>query len=98
MDAGGYDYWVVLDFEATCDEPKQLRPQEIIEFPTQACKIINPCPMLLVSAASRRVEATFHLYVRPVVHPRLSAFCPRPTGAGPRTWYEVGGLTAHQAT
>ena len=32
--ACGARYIVVLDFEATCDEPEQIRPQELIEFPS----------------------------------------------------------------
>ncbi len=29
-----FDYFLVLDFEATCDESKGFKPPEIIEFPT----------------------------------------------------------------
>ena len=28
-----YDYIMVIDFEATCDEAVTISPQEIIEFP-----------------------------------------------------------------
>ena len=28
-----FKHFLVLDFEATCDHPKQLDPMEIIEFP-----------------------------------------------------------------
>ena len=28
-----FDYILVLDFEATCDDKKKIIPQEIIEFP-----------------------------------------------------------------
>jgi hypothetical protein len=29
-----FDYLVVIDFESTCDQPVNLQPTEIIEFPT----------------------------------------------------------------
>ncbi len=29
-----FDYYVILDFEATCDQGKTPKPQEIIEFPS----------------------------------------------------------------
>ncbi|KAG7172300.1 3'-5' exoribonuclease 1-like [Homarus americanus] len=65
-----YDYYVVIDFEATCDDinPHNFR-HEIIEFPgvlvcTKRCKIID----------------VFHSYVRPEVNPRLTSFCTSLTG------------------
>eukprot|EP00756_Hemistasia_phaeocysticola_P013998 Hpha_TRINITY_DN15316_c6_g8::TRINITY_DN15316_c6_g8_i1::g.90002::m.90002 len=64
-----FDYWVVLDFEATCDNPKQIKPQEIIEF-----------PMLLVNARTGQTEATFHHFIRPAVNPTLTEFCTGFTG------------------
>src|SRR4051794_34049765 len=59
--------YVVIDFEATCDEPLNPDPQEIIEFPA-----------ILVGSANDNEE--FHTYVRPVVHPRLTSFCLTLTG------------------
>jgi ERI1 exoribonuclease 3 len=56
-------YLVCLDFEATCDEPNNPDPQEIIEF-----------PMVVIDTKSSDVF-TFHEYVRPVHHPTLSEFC-----------------------
>jgi inhibitor of KinA sporulation pathway (predicted exonuclease) len=61
--------FVVIDFEATCDEPYNPDPQEIIEFPAV---VVDP------GGASDAVE--FHSYVRPVVHPRLTPFCAKLTG------------------
>uniref|UniRef100_A0A914WHH6 Exonuclease domain-containing protein n=1 Tax=Plectus sambesii TaxID=2011161 RepID=A0A914WHH6_9BILA len=64
-----YDYFLVLDFEATCDSGTQPSPQEIIEF-----------PCLKVSAKTFEVESKFHHYVRPTAHPVLSEFCTDLTG------------------
>ncbi len=59
-----FDHLVVLDFEATCDEDERPEPQEIIELPS-----------VLVSLPERRIGSEHESFVRPVVHPRLSAFC-----------------------
>ncbi len=61
--------YIVLDFEATCDEPLNPYPQEIIEFPA-----------ILVDSDTRQVVSEFHTYVRPVVHPQLTPFCVELTG------------------
>lgn len=44
-----YDYFLVLDFQATCDDQQKLQPNEIIEF-----------PVLKIDARTFRTEATFH--------------------------------------
>ena len=61
----------VIDFEATCngDQRKPLRPQEIIEF-----------PCVRVDTKTFKPTATFHEYVRPVHHARLTHFCTELTG------------------
>ncbi|GFT75027.1 ERI1 exoribonuclease 3 [Nephila pilipes] len=64
-----FDYFLVLDFEATCDSPKTLVPQEVIEF-----------PVLKVSGVSFEIESIFHSYVKPVIHPELTKFCTQLTG------------------
>ncbi|CAG2100966.1 unnamed protein product [Medioppia subpectinata] len=64
-----YDYFLVLDFEATCDKPKQLDPMEIIEF-----------PVVKVNAKTFESEEVFHRYVRPIHHPKLTPFCCQLTG------------------
>ena len=61
--------FVVLDFEATCDEPRNPNPQEVIEF-----------PMVAIDPAVREATREFHRYVRPRFFPRLSTFCTRLTG------------------
>ncbi|KAH9504146.1 ERI1 exoribonuclease 3 [Bulinus truncatus] len=64
-----YDFFLVLDFEATCDKTAQPSPQEIIEF-----------PVLKVNANTMKIEAVFHKYVRPQFHPQLTTFCTELTG------------------
>lgn len=64
-----YDYFLVLDFEATCERERAPRPQEIIEF-----------PVLKVNGHTFDVESTFHEYVQPRVNPVLSSFCTELTG------------------
>ena len=44
-----YDFYAVLDFEATCEEGARIRPQEIIEFPT-----------VLLDGATLEPVAEFH--------------------------------------
>ncbi|XP_054154259.1 ERI1 exoribonuclease 3-like [Oppia nitens] len=63
------DFFLVLDFEATCNEPKQMDPMEIIEF-----------PVIKVNAQNFTAEQTFHRYVRPKVHTNLTPFCTKLTG------------------
>lgn len=66
-----YDYYLVIDFEATCDEnqnPATYR-HEIIEFPAQ-----------LVSTKKGQIINHFHSYVKPLVNPRLTDFCTSLTG------------------
>jgi len=65
-----FDYLLVLDFEATCQDGRKIVPQEIIEF---------PCAILDVTKGFELV-ATFHKYVRPIHHPILSDFCTKLTG------------------
>eukprot|EP01127_Copromyxa_protea_P003190 TRINITY_DN1304_c0_g1_i2.p1 TRINITY_DN1304_c0_g1~~TRINITY_DN1304_c0_g1_i2.p1 ORF type:complete len:265 (-),score=25.80 TRINITY_DN1304_c0_g1_i2:65-772(-) len=65
-----YDYFVVLDFEASCEKEKSRQfVQEIIEFPS-----------VVVDVASRKVISSWREYVRPVKKPTLSAFCTELTG------------------
>ncbi len=63
------DYFLVLDFEATCDNATKVKPQEIIEF-----------PVLKVNAKTMVTESIFHTYVRPTAHPILTPFCTKLTG------------------
>jgi len=64
-----YKYYAVLDFEATCDEPRPPPTQEIIEFPT-----------VLLDAETMEVVDEFESFVKPVKHPMLTDFCRELTG------------------
>ncbi|XP_067138952.1 ERI1 exoribonuclease 3-like isoform X3 [Centruroides vittatus] len=60
-----FDYFLVTDFEATCNEKRNvLKPQEIIEF-----------PVLKVDGKNFEIQSVFHEYVQPVVHKELHPFC-----------------------
>jgi ERI1 exoribonuclease 2 len=64
-----FHYFVVIDFEATCDKSKNPHPQEIIEFPS-----------VIVSTLTGQLEACFQTYVRPTCNQMLSDFCKDLTG------------------
>ncbi|KAH3755907.1 Znfinger in Ran binding protein [Pelomyxa schiedti] len=66
---GDKDYFVVIDFEATCEDGVKVVPQEIIEFTS-----------VLINARSLATEGEFHTFVRPQVHPVLTPFCQQLTG------------------
>ncbi|KAF6138676.1 hypothetical protein GIB67_009870 [Kingdonia uniflora] len=59
-----FQYFVVIDFEATCDKGKNPHPQEIIEV-----------PFVLVNSVNGQIEAFFQTYVRPTFHQHLTDFC-----------------------
>ena len=65
-----FDYLLILDFEAQCDDNQKLKCQEIIEF-----------PVLLLNTTTLEVEKDyFHTYVKPDVYPVLFPFCTELTG------------------
>jgi len=64
-----FKYLVILDFEATCDQEKKIKNQEIIEFPS-----------VLINTETLETISQFRQYVRPVCNPQLSAFCTELTG------------------
>ncbi|KAL2461095.1 ERI1 exoribonuclease 2 [Abeliophyllum distichum] len=64
-----FQYFIVIDFEATCDKGKNPHPQEIIEFPS-----------VIVSSVTGQLEACFQTYVRPTCNQLLSDFCKDLTG------------------
>lgn len=64
-----FDYFLVLDFEATCDSGGRKVVSEIIEF-----------PVLLVDAKSLKEVARFHQFVKPRICTTLSHFCVTLTG------------------
>ncbi|KAJ3053687.1 3'-5' exoribonuclease 1 [Rhizophlyctis rosea] len=65
-----YDYFCVIDVEATCEEGGDWEySNEIIEF-----------PVILIDGYTYEVLGEFHEYVRPVINPILSPFCKELTG------------------
>ncbi|CAF1645674.1 unnamed protein product [Adineta ricciae] len=64
-----YDYFLVLDFEATCDNKSKLNQNEIIEF-----------PVLKISGRTFECESIFHTYVTPTLNRQLTEFCTELTG------------------
>ncbi|XP_076939550.1 uncharacterized protein LOC143608387 [Bidens hawaiensis] len=64
-----FHYFVVIDFEATCDKERNPHPQEIIEFPS-----------VIVNGLTGQLEACFQTYVRPTCNQLLTDFCKDLTG------------------
>lgn len=64
-----FRYLLVMDFEATCEKDEVLNPQEIIEL-----------PCVVLSTSDWKPKDVFHEYVKPRVHPKLTAFCTELTG------------------
>ncbi|PRP87432.1 counting factor associated protein [Planoprotostelium fungivorum] len=64
-----YEYFLILDFEAQCEENIRLKPQEIVEF-----------PVLALNSLTLKVDHVFHTYVRPTVYPNITPFCTQLTG------------------
>jgi len=79
-----FQYFVVIDFEATCDMGRRLSPQEIIEFPS-----------VLVNGMTGRLEGHFHTYIKPVYHPVLTDFCKELTGI--QQSQVIGGVSLSEA-
>ncbi|RKO87914.1 ribonuclease H-like domain-containing protein, partial [Blyttiomyces helicus] len=76
-----YDFYCVLDVEATCQEAHDWDyPNEIIEFPIVliegwTCTVTDSLPPSLPAQVDE-----FQSYVRPVKNPTLSTFCTTLTG------------------
>jgi inhibitor of KinA sporulation pathway (predicted exonuclease) len=62
-------YYLVMDFEATCEENVRAWPNEIIEFPA-----------VLIDRTSLETVDEFRAVVRPTERPILTAFCTNLTG------------------
>lgn len=73
MPAGGtvtpYDFLLVIDFEATCEQDMREYQHEIIEF-----------PVIVVNTETMQKVDEFHAYCKPTLNHRLSAFCTQLTG------------------
>ncbi|KAI3742865.1 hypothetical protein L1987_60563 [Smallanthus sonchifolius] len=79
-----FHYFVVIDFEATCDKERNPHPQEIIEFPS-----------VIVNSLTGQLEACFQTYVRPTCNQLLSDFCKDLTGI--QQIQVDGGVTLSEA-
>jgi len=64
-----FDNFIVLDFEATCDQGGNFKPQEIIEFPS-----------VLLDGRTLQSISEFQYFVKPTVNPQLTPFCTELTG------------------
>lgn len=66
-----YDYFLVLDFEATCEKAQLSTTfqQEIIEF-----------PVYKVDGKNFEVEGVFHSFVRPEINTEITNYCSTLTG------------------
>lgn len=63
-------YYVIVDFEATCEEVNTANyPHEIIEFPA-----------VLVDIERKEIISHFQAFCRPTINPNLSEFCTELTG------------------
>ncbi|KAL5205011.1 hypothetical protein ABZP36_009882 [Zizania latifolia] len=67
-----FAYFVVTDFEATCERGRRIYPQEIIEFSS----------VIVDGATGQQQAEAFQAYVRPVHHPTLTDYCRELTGIG----------------
>lgn len=74
MKKTNFDYFAVIDFEATCEENNIDFHHEIIEF-----------PIILVDLNKMEIVEKFHEYVRPVINPKLTKFCSKLTGISQAT-------------
>ncbi|KAL9649897.1 hypothetical protein ABK040_011370 [Willaertia magna] len=84
-----FDYLLILDFEATCEDGDKSFPNEIIEFPTIA-----------LNTKTLEIDCQFHNYVKPKINPTLTKFCTELTGIQ-QEWVDKGEtfkncLTKHQ--
>lgn len=64
-----YDYLVVIDYEATCQDNNDHFVHEIIEFPA-----------VLVNVQQKQIVGMFREYCKPTVNPVLTEFCKQLTG------------------
>lgn len=64
-----YDYYLILDFECTCDSNNLNWNHEIIEF-----------PVLFINSKTKHTDYIFHYYVKPKEKPILTKFATQFTG------------------
>ncbi len=61
-----YDYFLVVDLEATCCEDESLPPNERETIEIGA---------VIVDLKTFQVQGEFQTYIKPVRHPILTSFC-----------------------
>lgn len=64
-----YNYFIVIDFECSCEENNYDFEHEIIEFPA-----------VMISVESCNIIDKFHTFVKPSINPKLNEFCKNLTG------------------
>ncbi|AIO00006.1 exonuclease, putative [Leishmania panamensis] len=71
LDQQLFDYIIVVDVEATCEQHNRNYPHEVIEIPG-----------VLIDVRTGQVDRarSFHTYVKPWRNPRLTPFCTQLTG------------------
>lgn len=69
-----FDYFLVLDFEATCSDSDPKYKNEIIEF-----------PIVALDAKTGKIVSEFREYVRPLSNIKLTEFCTNLTGIEQKT-------------
>lgn len=68
-----FRFYVVVDFEATCEENCPDFENEIIEFPLVLLKVDQRKQTIVIVDQLR-------LFIKPTVHPQLTTFCTQLTG------------------
>ncbi|KPA80346.1 putative mitochondrial hypothetical protein [Leptomonas pyrrhocoris] len=76
LDKQIFDYIIVVDVEATCEEHDDNYPHEVIEIPG-----------VLINVRTGQVDRanSFHTYVKPWRNPTLTRFCTQLTGITQKT-------------
>lgn len=76
-----YDYFLVMDFEATCaGEGRRMPVSEIIEFPALLVDTKKLSLVMESNDPSLAIKSTFHRFVKPSAYPELTPFCIQLTG------------------
>ncbi|XP_029644968.1 3'-5' exoribonuclease 1 [Octopus sinensis] len=65
----GFEFLIVIDFEATCTPYNVNFKHEIIEF-----------PIILIDVQQKKIVDKFHAYCKPTINPQLTKFCIELTG------------------
>ena len=60
------DYYLIIDFEASCADDKSIPPasMEIIEIGA-----------VMLNSKTLKIESEYDTFVKPIIHPKLTNFC-----------------------